>query len=245
MSNISTQFKLGHSVSNEIREKISKANKGNYHSKETKLKISKSMIGREISQEWRNKISKTRLEKKEKLGYLNSPETRQKISNTLKGRIPWNKGLHTEGHCISEETKKKIGEANKGKKFSQEHKNKLSQSHKSSLLGRGEKHHNWQGGISKEPYSFSFDKQLKELIRNRDNYKCQLCGMPEIENIRKLDIHHIDYDKKNCLPNNLISLCRRCHIKTNFKREYWIEYFNSIIYRCYSTFPIVIIFTFC
>ena len=88
-----------------------------------------------------------------------------------------------------------------------------------------EKHPNWQGGISFEPYSIQFNKELKELIRRRDNYQCQICGMLEVENIRKLDVHHINYNKKNCLPSNLISLCRKCHIKTNTNREYWKEYF--------------------
>lgn len=85
----------------------------------------------------------------------------------------------------------------------------------------GSKHPMWKGGISSEPYPFNFNKELKELIRKRDNYQCQLCGMPECENIKKLDIHHIDYDKKNLNPKNLISLCRNCHMKTNYNREYW------------------------
>jgi hypothetical protein len=38
-----------------------------------------------------------------------------------------------------------------------------------------------------------------------------------------LDIHHIDYDKNNLQENNLISLCQKCHGKTNFNREYWFK----------------------
>lgn len=129
---LNTEFKLGHSTSLEIRAKISKANKGNYHSQETKTKISKTLMGREITQEWKNKISNNRLERKERLGYLNSSKTRQKISETLKGRIPWNKGLHPKGHSMSEETKRKIGEGNKGKVLSQETKDKIGR----ALKGR-------------------------------------------------------------------------------------------------------------
>lgn len=39
--------------------------------------------------------------------------------------------------------------------------------------------------------------------------------------------HPIDYNKKNCDPINLITLCLECHGKTNYKRDYWIEFFKS------------------
>ena len=43
---------------------------------------------------------------------------------------------------------------------------------------------------------------------------------------RALNVHHIDYNKLNCMPNNLLSLCDKCHRKTNNNREYWTNYFN-------------------
>ena len=48
-----------------------------------------------------------------------------------------------------------------------------------------------------------------------------------IECLSNLYVHHIDYDKKNLDMNNLISLCNSCHTKTNYNREYWINYFRS------------------
>jgi len=117
--------------------------------------------------------------------------------------------------------------------FTKEHRRKMSESRKgegNSMYGRrGGNCPNWQGGISFEPYSPEFNRQLKELIRNRDNYQCQICGMPECENIYKLHIHHIDYNKKNLNPINLISLCTSCHTKTNYKREYWEAYFRRVL----------------
>jgi len=83
---------------------------------------------------------------------------------------------------------------------------------------------NWHGGISKLPYSFEFTEQLKKRIRNRDNYKCKLCNK-----IKKLFIHHIDYNKQNCKENNLISLCKKCHSKTNGNRDYWYAYFSYLL----------------
>lgn len=93
-------------------------------------------------------------------------------------------------------------------------------------LGKGgEDHPTWQNGKSFEEYGMEFNKELKNKIRERDNYTCQECGKNETR--RKLDIHHIDYNKKNNKENNLISLCRGCHIKTNFSRKDWIKYFKK------------------
>lgn len=77
----------------------------------------------------------------------------------------------------------------------------------------GDNHHNWQGGKSFEPYSIEFNESLKELIRKRDNRVCQLCNKDEKENGRKLSVHHINRIKKDCDVENLISLCRSCHMQ--------------------------------
>ena len=79
----------------------------------------------------------------------------------------------------------------------------------------------WKGGITFNPYPLGWNKTFKEQIRYRDRYKCMVCGMPEVENGRRLDVHHIDYDKNNLEHTNLISLCHSCHPKTNVHREYW------------------------
>ena len=84
---------------------------------------------------------------------------------------------------------------------------------------------NWQGGKSFEPYPPIFNQQLKDKIRVRDNFICQKCGVPELECCRRLDIHHIDYNKKNSKEKNLISLCKSCHIKVSYKRDYWQKHF--------------------
>lgn len=99
----------------------------------------------------------------------------------------------------------------------------------------GENAHMWLGGISFELYTPEFNKRLKEQIRMRDNYTCQLCGAPQ--NGISLAVHHIDYNKKNNSEYNLISLCpspSNCHNKTTHNREYWTTYFNEIIKLKYS-----------
>ncbi len=92
---------------------------------------------------------------------------------------------------------------------------------------------NWQGGKSFEEYPKDFNNELKEKIRKRDKYKCQLCGITKNEHLiirnRTLDVHHIDYNKKNCLKNNLITICGKCNLKVNYNREFWKLYFNLLI----------------
>ena len=127
-----------------------------------------------------------------------------------KNRIPWSKGK-------SKETDKRLLGASK----------KL-EGKNNPMYGRVlDRHPNWQGGKSFEPYPLGWTKTFREQIRYRDKYKCQICGIPEIENCRKLAIHHIDYNKENINPENLISLCVFCHTKTNFNRDKWKEYFNA------------------
>lgn len=94
-----------------------------------------------------------------------------------------------------------------------------------------EKHPNWKNGKSFEEYPKEFNSELKEKIRRRDNYKCQLCWTTETDVNHKLSVHHIDYNKKNNSENNLILLCKKCHAKTNFTREDWQEHFKKLLER--------------
>lgn len=82
-------------------------------------------------------------------------------------------------------------------------------------------------GLAYEPYPPEWNKIFRNQIRYRDEYKCQICGRSRIENGRILCVHHIDYNKKNLNIENLITLCHKCHAKTNINRPYWINYFNS------------------
>lgn len=94
------------------------------------------------------------------------------------------------------------------------------------LLIEGKNNGRWTGGKSHEPYPIEFNNRLKSQIRERDNYQCQLCCIPESSLDRKLDIHHIDYNKDNLSSDNLIALCRPCNSKVNHNREHWTVYFR-------------------
>jgi predicted DNA-binding protein YlxM (UPF0122 family) len=86
---------------------------------------------------------------------------------------------------------------------------------------------NYINGKSREPYPLLFNIQLKDKIRVRDNFVCQLCGVPELECNKRLAVHHIDYNKINCKENNLISLCIKCNSKVNKNRNHWKNIFEG------------------
>ena len=121
-------------------------------------------------------------------------------------------------------------EYNLGKHLSEETKQKIRE--KAELRVR-DKASNWQGGISENPYGIEFNKQLNEKIRKRDGFRCQQCFREQDElrtetnRKRKLNVHHIDFNKENNNPSNLIALCQRCHMQTNYNRDGWINYFQN------------------
>ena len=173
-----------------------------------------------------------------------SEKTKKKISDTLKGNIPWNKGKKMSqeqieklrkvnlGKKLTEETKKKISKALKGKKcnpMSSETKIKLSLAHKGkrhsketkrkmSLAKKGEKCYLYIDGRSynKSPLRYGDDwNEVRKIIYRRDYYTCQKCGIKRIP----LDVHHkIPFlDGGSNELDNLISLCRSCHMKEELK----------------------------
>lgn len=92
----------------------------------------------------------------------------------------------------------------------------------------GEKSPGWMGGVSFLPYTPEFNGSLKNKIKRRDDFKCQLCGKKQFKG---LGPHHIDYKKENCDPQNLVTLCLSCNVKVNRNREYWKVYFQNIFER--------------
>jgi len=152
-----------------------------------------------------------------------SKETKRKISVAMKGKKkPWLSKRNKDPKFIE-----KMRRSLTGRKLSRKHRKSLSRvlRNKPKPWQIGEKNYFWQGGKSIEPYSVDWTETLKRSIRERDNYTCQLCGKPQGEKAHP--VHHIDYNKKNQNPENLITLCLHCHNLTQTKRDYWTNYFNE------------------
>ena len=75
---------------------------------------------------------------------------------------------------------------------------------------RGSRNGSWKGGIAKVSYSPDW-RVVRRSIKNRDKWTCQDCGEMRTRWGIYLHVHHIDENKFNNDPNNLISLCARCH----------------------------------
>jgi len=86
-------------------------------------------------------------------------------------------------------------------------------------------------GKSKEKYNPLFNGRLKDYIFERDKYNCQnpKCERdPNHPRGKRLAVHHIDYDKKNVEPRNLISLCATCNAKANKDRDYLKAFYQNL-----------------
>jgi hypothetical protein len=141
----------------------------------------------------------------------------RKFNNALdkwrqSGGKVWNKGL--KGIHLSPNS-----EFKKGRKHTEEWKKQNSKRMK------GKNHPNYIDGRSKKSYPSEFTVSLKYKVRTRDNFECQNCGMTEEEHLSVygfcLEVHHIDYNKKNNKLINLITLCKQCNIRANYNRKYW------------------------
>ena len=206
-------------------------NKGIPQSKEAKEKNRLAHLGKKHTEEW-----KERQRKNAKInpnygmkGKHHIEETLKKMHLWKKGNKPWNKGLKGKKYLKHYKENRTIGWNNGDIPWNKGYGDYIKRS----------KNPNWLGGISFEPYGIEFDTKLKEQIRKRDNYRCQECFRHQNELFtknknrkivnQKLHIHHIDFNKQNNNPNNLISLCRSCHAQTQFNRESWTNYFQDKI----------------
>lgn len=73
------------------------------------------------------------------------------------------------------------------------------------------------------------EKNYLKSIKERDCFKCQ---NPECRSNKKnepLTVHHIDYDKANFAPWNLITLCLGCKTETRYNKAYSKAVYTEII----------------
>lgn len=97
-------MRKGSKMSLESRKKIKEARARQVITEESNLKRSLAMRGKRKPKEFGEKIRQARIRRKERLGYINSPETKIKI------------GLAGKGRKATEETRKRQSEAMRGKR---------------------------------------------------------------------------------------------------------------------------------
>ena len=183
------------------RERMSEIHQGMHHTEEAKQKISahNAMKRSEV-------IAKVSGEKH----HAKNPEYRKKQSKRMKGQESVMCGKTGKDNAMSNP--------------------KIRKKHKEAMqLLTGENNPNWKGGTSYLPYCEKFDDDFKERVRNFFGRYCYVCGKNEIDNGEKLSVHHVTYNKDTCCDNTkplFVPLCKSCHAKTLFDREYWEEFFT-------------------
>lgn len=58
-------------------------------------------------------------------------------------------------------------------------------------------------------YKIANWRKIRESILERDNFACRVCGADGVE--ARLNVHHIDYERRNNKDSNLVTLCGVCH----------------------------------
>ncbi len=202
--------------------------KGSKHTEKTILLLSKLNMGSnnpnyrvKASAETRLKMSRSCIGEKHPLfGKKHSVESKKKMSKSRKNVVYTNEWRRNLSKACS-------GSKNPfyGKKHSEKSRYKLS-------LYKGPLSSGWKGGVSKEPYGFNWGRDLKEYIKKRDGYKCM--NLACWGKVKRLSVHHIDYNKKSCDTRNLITLCTSCNSRANTNRDWHELWYRIVMYRRYN-----------
>ena len=171
----------------KTREKMSAAHRGKKLSEDTKKRISEAKKGMPNTTAIgipRSEVTKQKISKVNK-GKQRSDETKKRMRDANNGHVPWNKGLIGEtnpiyGHEVSEETRRKISKANKGRVMSEDIRKKMSECHKGipcSDVTKEKLRKAFAGRI----FSEETRMRLKESWKRRKSLKAQ--GSSEVVSI--------------------------------------------------------------
>lgn len=143
------------------------------------------------------------------------PDIRAKISENRRG-ISTNKGRK-----LSEETKNKISKAHKGRKKPWAGKSITEEGRRRIRIGKiGEKNNNWRGGITPIHEAIRHSaryKKWRSAVFKRDSWKCVWCGFHgyvEADHIKPF----AQFPKFRFVVSNGRTLCRKCHDTTKHGR---------------------------
>lgn len=226
-------------------ERQSESHKGKHPSKETREKMGAAHKGLKCpprTDEWKERQRQSHLGKncgKDNgfFGKKHSDLTKERIRMKRIGKPSWNSG---KINVYSEEVLEKMRISQKKWKRSSPSDETRERIRKTKIgIKRpdisGSNSPMWKGGISFEPYCPKFTKEFKERVRAFFNYTCIECGTPQ--NGTKHCVHHVNFNKETCCDDTIplfVPLCKSCHNKTNFDREYWKNYFINIISNYYG-----------
>lgn len=95
-------------------------------------------------------------------------------------------------------------------------------------------HHRWRSawlsdkanGRTKREYPLRWPRMRRKIV-DRDGARCRnpLCWGTG----RFLQVHHIDHDKTNDDPLNLVTICSSCNMRANYNRPFWRAHYERIV----------------
>lgn len=159
--------------------------------------------------------------------WAKSKKGRKIISETSTGRVmsnPFKNMTYEEryGELRAMKIKDQISATETGKIVSSSTRRKMRKSHLGLFTGC--KNPNWKGGGWSDAYPDCWTISFTDEIRRRDGFLCQMCGVEQIVGERRFHVHHIDENKENCDPENLITLCPKCHVRVHYPKKEEVYY---------------------
>ena len=148
-------------------------------------------------------------------GYKMSAETRRKMSNSHLGKTftlehRRNIGSALTGRELSLETRAILSGIASQRILTEKHKAKIGDSM------RGNKHHNWKGGVTYPIFALRKTKEYRHwrnAVLERDGHRCTECSTTDT----RLDAHHIKsfthYPELRFEVSNGKTVCISCHTK--------------------------------
>jgi HNH endonuclease len=133
------------------------------------------------------------------------------------------KGGHTQiGKVVSKSSRIKMSKAKAGKPLSAIHRQHIGEANKKNWEtgtydniifnndNSGDRNPAWRGGAGNR-YPKEFNQSLRNFVKSRDNHVCQICGK-DVYHSKLGHVHHIDGNRDHNIPDNLILICRSCHM---------------------------------
>lgn len=78
-------------------------------------------------------------------------------------------------------------------------------------------------------YHPQWKARLRIQVLLDQNFKCRLCGYKDMSRLGRnrkriaLQVHHVDFNKSNNEPSNLMALCPACHKAVHNKVKLWTD----------------------
>ena len=233
--------------------------KGYKHTDEEKAKMKGRVPhnkGKHLSQSWKDALSISHMDKhptqehRDKIAasLMNKPKTPEHVENMSKSQkgkkkpasfsIRMKKYNETKPP-ITDLTRERLSESRMGEKNPRYGKVALY-THRMKMV-EAKIGGFWYGSIvypEGPQYCEKWTAEFRERVRAFFGHKCMMpgCGHEWQPSEPRLAVHHVTYEPKSCcseeVPRLFVPVCaKKCHLKTNSKKEFYREYFTDMINR--------------